>query len=216
MLGKVDEATFMQPSTTGNYQVIGKLLGDFKALCNLADATGKARPLSLGNRNVAEMSAGAVAALDTMGMVPATELYTKVEVNKHFPLHKVTEFLGILDARARVHKQVPGQMFAFHVDDLKGLRRDQETGASPVQATEKDFIRLQVAMSPMMFGHIYMFGYEQWMWEVGEVIWFDWKNMAHGTANLSDTPRYTFQITGIATQQTWDIIKSQEPFTLEI
>jgi hypothetical protein len=61
-------------------------------------------------------------------------------------LHAIVTGLGVLDARTRLHKQMPGQMFPCQTDDLKGLRRDIEAGRSAVAVVrEEDFVRFQVA-----------------------------------------------------------------------
>jgi uncharacterized RmlC-like cupin family protein len=45
-------------------------------------------------------------------------------------------------------------------------------------------------------------------WKAGEAHIFDWANVPHATANASNTPRSTIQITGLKSDKTRDIIEN--------
>ena len=46
-------------------------------------------------------------------------------------------------------------------------------------------------------------------WNKGDVLWFDWYNVPHGTANFSRSDRMLLQVTGETTPEFENLIKEE-------
>lgn len=212
-----DKVVADQKAHFAEFRQIGKVIADWGSLIRLADEIEKKengkKVVTLEKRVVDPhtRSNGLEGRDLTKGNIDAA-LFTRVNTEKDFPLYRLKDFLGIEGGSARVNKQMPGQMFPFHIDNLKGPMRDFP-GVKP-----EEMIRLQCAMSVRRWGHIYKFGFQQWEWEPGDVVWFDWENAAHGTCNIDDEPRYIYQITGRKTARTRQVLEETKtrPFILDL
>ena len=95
-------------------------------------------------------------------------------------------------------------MFNRHIDKLDDLY--------PNTAPER-IIRIAVMLEDWEPGQFYQYGNDMYdRWHAGDCHYFDWWNVPHATANASNYPRYTLQITGIRTDIT-DKLLSQKTFT---
>ena len=122
-----------------------------------------------------------------------------------FPtLYKIMDYFGlevggVSGAKKRAHVQLTGQMFNRHIDKLwDRCPEDPERVA-----------RITVMLDDWLPGQFYMYGnciYSHW--RAGEAHIFDWPNVPHATANASNTPRATLQVTGLKTDRTREILKN--------
>lgn len=94
---------------------------------------------------------------------------------------------------ARIHVQLPGQVWNLHLDKLeKWMPQD------PTQVA-----RYFIQLTDWEQGHFWSYGnYMYSGWKAGQVTTFDWMNVPHSTANAGHNPRLTLQITGIKTAKT--------------
>jgi hypothetical protein len=116
-------------------------------------------------------------------------------------LQKIVNFFGLEQSNSRIHVQRTGNVFNRHIDKLDDLY--------PGVAYDQ-IIRFAVMLEDWKPGQFYQYGnlmYENW--SAGEVHYFDWINVPHATANASNYPRYTLQVTGIRTDKTNKIIQSK-------
>ena len=119
-------------------------------------------------------------------------------------LIKMKDHFGILgetgvNFKFRSHVQLPGQMFNLHIDKLWDICKED-----PEQVC-----RITFFLEDWKPGQFYMYGnyiYERW--KAGEAHIFDWPNVPHTTANASNFPRPTIQITGLKSDKTREIIEN--------
>jgi len=107
---------------------------------------------------------------------------------------------------AGVHLQYPGQSFPYHVDELPGLKRndpDHWLDRRPEAAA-----RFEIQLLDWEPGHVWAYGNSYWkQWRAGETAFHSWRDVPHGTANISRSIRATLQVTGLVTERTRRIIE---------
>lgn len=122
---------------------------------------------------------------------------------------KIQKVFCFKDARfnAHYHVQMPGQMFPYHIDELPGFKENQidhEYDKDPKWIT-----RFEIMVYDWVPGHVWAYGNTYWkQWKSGDIAWHNWRDVPHGTANLSHTPRVVLQITGRCSEHTLNIIDS--------
>lgn len=105
----------------------------------------------------------------------------------------IADQFGLKDTMARVHVQLPGQVWNLHLDKLEKWMPEDPT----------QVVRYFVQLTDWQQGHFWNYGnYHYWGWRAGDVSTFDWHNVPHATANAGHVPRATLQITGIQTPVT--------------
>lgn len=97
----------------------------------------------------------------------------------------------------KIHIQLPGQIFPFHYDEFTSIRNNVETTDHDLDIDPNKFARIEVQLLDWDFGHVWGLGNTYWKdWKAGEIMWHNWYDMPHGTANCGITPRICLQITG--------------------
>jgi len=103
------------------------------------------------------------------------------------------------ESMARVHVQLPGQVWNLHLDKLEKW----------MPSDPKKVVRYFIQLNNWEMGHFWNYGNFMWSgWRAGDVSTFDWLNVPHSTANAGHVPRATLQITGIKTNKTQDMLDS--------
>jgi hypothetical protein len=120
-------------------------------------------------------------------------------------LVKIADALGFENASIWINNQPPGAVMGRHVDcitcymhesedELKSQLFDKERRQP---ANSKDIWRCFVALEDWEPGHIVNFEPNFWTnWSKGDVLFFDWRNTAHSTANTGVKDRPFLKITG--------------------
>jgi hypothetical protein len=105
----------------------------------------------------------------------------------------------------KIHNQKPGQMFPFHLDSTSKYIKLHSMNTVKLQ---KKIRRLFVFLEDYSPGQIVMVGNTIISdWKKGDVLWFDWYNVPHGTANFGRKNRPILQITGETTPAFEKLIK---------
>ncbi len=125
-------------------------------------------------------------------------------------LQKISDLFGLQDCMERIHVQMPGEVWNLHLDKLQ-----KWAPSEPWRV-----MRIQVALTDWEQGHYWSYGnYLHQQWRAGDVTTFDWMNVPHSTANAGHNPRVTFQLTGVATEQTNEFLarlKRFDTYALEL
>jgi hypothetical protein len=109
--------------------------------------------------------------------------------------------LGLEDAQVNIQTQTTGMMLHLHIDSLTGLRKERQDQSS-TRATDPEWGRVFVMLEDWKPGHIIQFGNTYVPpWKAGDVVWFDWANIPHSTANTGPWPRTIAKITGKQTEK---------------
>lgn len=120
-------------------------------------------------------------------------------LNWHLPesLQKISNDFGLDQCMARIHVQMPGELWNLHIDKLyKWAPNDPDS-----------VMRIMIQLTDWQPGQFWEYGnYHYNQWRAGDVTTFDWANIPHCTANAGYHPRATLQLTGIRTAKTLDFL----------
>lgn len=113
-------------------------------------------------------------------------------------LQEIADRFALDDAMVRIHVQMPGQVWNYHLDKLeKWMPEDPDR-----------VLRVQIQLTDWQPGQFWTYGnYVHSQWRAGDVTTFDWQNIPHATANASHGPRVTLQVTGVRTPATEEYLK---------
>jgi hypothetical protein len=124
-------------------------------------------------------------------------------------LDRLVKRFALKDSQARVHVQLPGQMWNLHLDKLEKYDREHP----------ENVVRIQVQLTDWQPGQFWSYGnYLHSMWPAGDVTTFDWRNIPHSTANAGHHPRVTLQITGVVTDASREFLRalgSKSPYRVD-
>jgi hypothetical protein len=178
-----------------DYKWLGRFVGDWDK--ELEKIKQLAQPKTWGSRGkkyhpehpdlIAEEND-----LRNAGMSTETVIF-----RKHFEFEGVwknmIESLGMTDTKQAFHIQYPGEMLNLHIDKQFEMNDDY-----------KKVARFFIFLEDWKPGHFVQMGTSFMQWKRGDLVWFDWKNIPHATANAGWEPRCLIQITGTITQTTQD------------
>lgn len=95
---------------------------------------------------------------------------------------------------ARIHCQMPGEMFPNHLDKFDMNTPDIDPN---------ELIRIVVMLTDYVLGHFYSYGnYIYQNWRAGDIHTFAYRHVPHATANASLLPRVGLFVTGQITDST--------------
>jgi hypothetical protein len=103
------------------------------------------------------------------------------------------------------HIQRSGQMFPYHVDEIPNIKGNQINHW--IDKQPEAVARFEIQVYDWRPGQVWAYGNTYWdHWKTGDIAWHNWRDIPHGTCNLSDHDRVTLQVTGFTTDKTLDII----------
>jgi len=117
--------------------------------------------------------------------------------------------LGLDDPYVLINIQHPGQQMPIHTDLGSARRYHYMTQEERHSKLERVFLFLDnwqpgqvIQMQDDMISN----------WQRGDVMWFDWRNTPHGTANFGEVSRPLLLITGVRTPK-WEQIHNSSTLT---
>jgi hypothetical protein len=118
---------------------------------------------------------------------------------KHFEFEgiwkQVIDAFGMDNTKQAFHIQYPGEMLNLHIDKQYEMNED----ASKIA-------RFFIFLEDWKPGQFMQMGTSYMQWRRGDVVWFDWRNMPHASANAGWEPRCLIQLTGTITRKTEEIL----------
>ena len=102
--------------------------------------------------------------------------------------------LALEDSKQAFHIQFPGELLNLHIDKQYEMNEDPSKVA-----------RFFIFLEDWKPGHFLQMGTSMVKWRKGDLLWFDWPNMPHASANAGWEPRCLIQITGTMTSKTADL-----------
>ena len=102
--------------------------------------------------------------------------------------------LGLLYTKQAFHIQYPGEMLNLHIDKQYEMNDDP-----------KQVARFFIFLEDWKPGHFLQMGTSFIQWRKGDLIWFDWPNIPHASANAGWEPKCLIQITGTMSDKTNDL-----------
>lgn len=129
--------------------------------------------------------------------IPTDMIITHLNWQLPDSLQKITDAFGLEKCMARIHVQLPGELWNLHIDKLYKWAPDDP----------ESVMRIMIQLTDWQPGQFWEYGnYHYNQWRAGDVTTFDWANMPHSTANAGYDPRVTLQLTGIRTAKTLDFL----------
>jgi hypothetical protein len=136
--------------------------------------------------------------------------YEVTNLNWQLPvgLQRLADLFCLSDSMARIHVQMPGQVWNLHMDKLEKWMPEDPARVH----------RYMIQLTDWQPGHFWSYGnYTHQGWQAGDVTTFDWQNVPHSTANAGHVPRVTLQVTGVATDGTQNflrVLRNRSPYQL--
>ena len=117
------------------------------------------------------------------------------------PFSTMIEKLGLENPYYDFHFQYPTDVIPLHNDSYDTSHVDNHN----------DLVKFFIFLEDWKPGHFMQFGTTFLKWKKGDVVYFDWKNIPHATANAGWEPRCMLQVSGVVTSQTKDILAGYHP-----
>ena len=111
---------------------------------------------------------------------------------------KVFRTIRTIDIKKAFHIQYPGEMLNLHID------KQYEMNDDPSQVA-----RFFIFLEDWKPGHFFQMGTSFLKWQKGDLVWFDWPNIPHASANAGWEPRSLIQVTGTITDVTKQLLLNQ-------
>jgi len=148
---------------------------------------------------------------------PEATMFRKVNYDKfpgEFPqFTKITDLLKFDSTQkltCKFNDQYPNDQLMWHIDNLPGNpRKERIINNADFKYQHKDKVRFLITLEDHQPGQIFQFGsivYTQW--KAGTIFAWEWSTLPHLTWNGSWTKRPCLQITGTATEATWEIVSN--------
>ena len=103
--------------------------------------------------------------------------------------------LHMENTKQAFHIQYPGELLNLHIDKQYEMHDDP-----------KQVARFFIFLEDWKPGHFMHMGTSFVKWRKGDVLWFDWPNMPHASANAGWEPRCLIQITGTISKTTENLL----------
>lgn len=178
------------------------------------DVTTNCNMSKLMERNSAQESLA-------LGLNPMLKSFRCLTTPSKQPLiHSMIGHLGIQAENVRIHRQMPGDFNLLHMDTMSmHIKHETNTDIDydKIDDPEVDTVRVVIALNDWQWGHFFQLGNRMWyQWDAGDVLYWDWKNLPHSTANAGHVPRYAGIITGRPTDKFWNLVNSKEKTTIYV
>jgi hypothetical protein len=178
------------------------------------DVTTNCNMSKLMERNSAQESLA-------LGLNPMLKSFRCLSTPSKQPLiHSMIGHLGIQAENVRIHRQMPGDFNLLHMDTMSmHIKHETNTDVDydKIDDPKVDTVRVVVALNDWQWGHFFQLGNRMWYkWDVGDVLYWDWKNLPHSTANAGHVPRYAGIITGRPTDKFWDLMNGKEKTIIHV
>lgn len=148
---------------------------------------------------------------------PEAKMFAKMNFNKHPGVcpsfEKIVDFLQFNTDEKLTQKfndQFPNHQLMWHTDNLPGKPSAERIIDNPdFKYQEPNKVRFLIMMEDWEPGQIVQFGNRVYtQWKKGTAFTWEWSTLPHATWNGSWKKRPALQLTGSATELTWNIIKS--------
>jgi hypothetical protein len=129
--------------------------------------------------------------------IPKDSINFKIyEVDDKTPILNTLAYqLGLEDAQILIQSQYTGQMAHLHIDS-DSIYKGKNYKYTDDESQNKQY-RVFVMLEDWKLGHIINIGNTYLKpWRAGDVIWFDFYNIPHSTANTGPWPRKMAKVTG--------------------
>lgn len=212
----------------GDYvKIIGIIKGDWTADIELARSQGVAE--SKYNEQRYEHAANiksenhVVEDTENPDGNPEATMFRRIKFNKipdDFPtfmkMADLLKFNTIENHTFKFNDQFPNDQLMWHIDNLPGNpRKERVIDNAEFKYQHPDKTRFLITLEDHQPGQIFQFGnlvYTQW--KAGTIFAWEWSTLPHITWNGSWHKRPCLQLTGTATEDTWELVKKGNATTV--
>lgn len=179
------------------YKVIARLIGDWDPNIKIS----KRKKYNASNPNVKKQQ-------ELYGLTAPGRFDDGLMTKKQEKIYgKLFNAIGLKNADQMIHVQKPGQMHIIHIDDAYAGGRFNYMSE---QIKRKKVHRVFIMLDDWHPGQVMLMGNQHvYKWKKGDVLWFDWPNLPHGTANFGHHDRPLLFITGEETEQFKKLLKKK-------
>jgi len=126
---------------------------------------------------------------------------------------RAIECLGLENPKGYVHLQKPGQSHILHIDTVYGGGHWDYLGDKKRDMVRRVFLMLE----DWQPGQVIQFGNAIYTkWKAGDVAYFRWQDIPHGTANFGHHDRSLILVTGVTTPAFEKLLNEKSPSTLYV
>ncbi len=180
-----------------DYRWIARFEGSWDQ--ELADIVAEAEPKTWGTRGKNYHKNDPQLEAEEEDLLAAGMSKDTVIFRKHFEFNgvfgRMLDAIGLVDTKQAFHIQFPGEMLNLHVDKQYEMNDDANKVA-----------RFFIFLEDWKPGHFLQMGTSFVQWRRGDLVWFDWRNIPHASANAGWEPRCLAQVTGTVTERTRDLL----------
>ena len=137
----------------------------------------------------------------------------KVTKDSHPKIWKIVDAMGFMNPKATLLKHTPGCMAPLHMDSIcDGFNRKATVQTKEdVTNADKTLARVFIQMTDWSWGQFFLAGNCTWtQWKAGDVMFFDWPNIPHASANAGHLDRHLLKITGIITDKFRSLLQEKD------
>lgn len=180
-----------------DYRWVARFEGDWSK--ELSEVVAAAEPRSWGTRGKVYHKNDPQLAAEEADLIQAGMSKDTVIFRKYFEFEgvfgRMLDEIGLINTKQAFHIQFPGEMLNLHVD------KQYEMNDDPAKVA-----RFFIFLEDWKPGHFLQMGTSFVQWRRGDLVWFDWRNIPHASANAGWDPRCLAQVTGTITERTKDLL----------
>lgn len=147
--------------------------------------------------------------------VPYSKLYLegKFDEKLNADYLPMIQAIGLDNPRILIHVQQPGQMHPLHMDKTYGGGHWDYLG----DTKHEKLGRVMIMLDDWHPGQVILMGNDHFIqWRKGDVIYFRWQDMPHGTCNFGLHDRPMLFVTGEITDKFKQLLDSKEKTEIKI
>ncbi len=132
---------------------------------------------------------------------------------------KFIKATGLKNPVAYIHIQHPGQMTILHMDNARAdNKHTDENGKVLNEKQRREKIgRLFIMLDDWHPGQVILMGSEHFThWQKGDVMYFSWKDLPHGTANFGHNSRPLLFVQGEITKEFKDLLSYKKKKIIKV
>lgn len=127
--------------------------------------------------------------------------------------------LGLEEPVAYIHNQVPGQTAIIHMDTARADNRHIDENGKPLSEKQRRerIARLFIMLEDWQPGQVMLMGSHHCMhWKKGDIIYFSWQHLPHGTANFGHHDRPLLFVQGNVTEKFKKLIQKKNKVKIKV
>ena len=154
---------------------------------------------------------------------PSAKMFAKMNFDRHPgtcpTFEKIVSMLHFNTDKKLTQKfndQFPNHQLMWHIDNLPGQPRAERVIDNPdFKYQDPDKIRFLIMLEDWEPGQMVQFGTKIYtQWRAGTAFTWEWSTLPHATWNGSWRKRPALQLTGSASEKTWEIVRNGNPDTI--